>query len=36
MPVTREYENRLYDYYGRSPYWLQESEQPSGRAASNG
>jgi hypothetical protein len=22
MPVTREYEKRLYDHYGRSPYWL--------------
>jgi hypothetical protein len=36
MTVTREYENRLYDYYDRSPYWAPESEQPSGRAASNG
>jgi sporulation protein YlmC with PRC-barrel domain len=22
MPVTREYEKRLYDHYGRSAYWL--------------
>jgi len=22
MPITREYENRLYSYYGRPPYWL--------------
>ena len=36
MTVTREYENRLYDYYDRSPYWLQKSEQPSCRTASKG
>jgi hypothetical protein len=22
MPITREYEKRLYDHYGRPPYWL--------------
>lgn len=22
MPITREYENRLYAHYGRPPYWL--------------
>ena len=22
MPITRDYENRLYGYYGRPPYWL--------------
>lgn len=22
MPITREYENRLYSHYGRAPYWL--------------
>jgi hypothetical protein len=22
MPITREYEKRLYSYYGRPPYWL--------------
>jgi len=22
MPITREYENRLYGYYGQPPYWL--------------
>jgi hypothetical protein len=26
--ITREYENRLYDYYDRSPYWTPVSEQP--------
>ena len=25
MPITREYENRLYFHYGRPPYWLQEA-----------
>ena len=26
MPVTREYENRLYFHYGRPPYWLHQAE----------
>jgi hypothetical protein len=26
MPITREYENRLYFHYGRPPYWLSEAE----------
>jgi hypothetical protein len=26
IPVTREYENKLYFHYGRSPYWLHEHE----------
>jgi len=26
MPITREYEDRLYATYGRPPYWLQEGE----------
>lgn len=26
MPITREYENRLYFHYGRPPYWLHEAE----------
>ena len=26
MPITREYENRLYSHYGRPPYWLHEAE----------
>ena len=26
MPITREYENRLYFHYGRPPYWLHQAE----------
>ncbi len=26
VPITREYENRLYFHYGRAPYWLHEAE----------
>ena len=33
--ITREYENRLYEYYARSPYWAPVAEQHS-RAASKG
>jgi len=33
IPVTREYEHRLYDYYARSPYWVPVAGQHS-RAAS--
>src|SRR5664280_2034718 len=29
MPITREYENRLYFHYGRPPYWLNEAEHKS-------
>ena len=30
MPITREYENRLYFHYGRPPYWLHQAEhEPS-------
>jgi len=29
IPVDREYEKRLYDYYARSPYWAPASEQHS-------
>ena len=29
QPVTREYETRLYFYYSRPTYWLQEADQPS-------
>ncbi len=25
MPITREYENRLYLHYGRPPYWLKDA-----------
>jgi len=27
MPVTREYEDRLYFHYGRPPYWRNEADQ---------
>ena len=36
IPVTREYEHRLYDYYARSPYWAPVSESLHNRAASQG
>jgi hypothetical protein len=36
IPVTREYEHRLYDYYARSPYWAPVSEPLHNRAASQG
>ena len=29
MPITREYENRLYFHYGRPPYWLHQREHES-------
>jgi len=29
MPITREYENRLYFHYGRPAYWLRQSEHES-------
>jgi hypothetical protein len=29
VPITREYENRLYAHYGRPPYWLHEAEHES-------
>lgn len=32
--ITREYENRLYLHYGRSPYWLPEAEHKSSLALS--
>ena len=35
IPVTREYEQRLHEYYARSPYWAPVSEQYS-RTASKG
>jgi hypothetical protein len=28
-PITREYESRLHDHYGRPPYWLPESDHQS-------
>jgi hypothetical protein len=33
MPVTREYENRLYVGYGRPPYWLEGAESKPNVAA---
>jgi hypothetical protein len=29
LPITREYENRLYFHYGQPPYWLHEAEKHS-------
>jgi hypothetical protein len=29
VPITREYENRLYAHYGRPPYWRHEAEHES-------
>lgn len=29
MPITREYEGRLYHHYSRPPYWLHEVEDKS-------
>jgi len=26
VPLTREYEDRLYRHYGRAPYWVHEDE----------
>jgi hypothetical protein len=34
IPVTREYENRLYFHYGRPPYWLHRAEYRASFAAS--
>jgi hypothetical protein len=34
VPVTREYEHRLHDYYARSPYWAPLSGPLHSRAAS--
>jgi hypothetical protein len=28
MPITREFEKRLYDHYGRPAYWLERSGNP--------
>jgi hypothetical protein len=36
IPVTREYEHRLYEYYARSPYWTPVSGQPHTHAAGRG
>jgi hypothetical protein len=29
IPITREYENKLYFHYGRPPYWVPEPEHAS-------
>ena len=29
MPITREFENRLYFHYGRPPYWLRQMRNPN-------
>jgi hypothetical protein len=29
IPISREYENRLYAHYGRPPYWLHDAEHES-------
>jgi len=34
VPMTREYENRLYLHYGRPPYWLHDAEPASPYALS--
>ena len=26
QPINREYENRLYDHYGRRAYWLHDEK----------
>jgi hypothetical protein len=36
VPVTREYEHRLYNYYARSPYWAPVSKPLHSREASQG
>ena len=36
VPVTREYEHRLYDYYARSPYWTAVAHDVRARSASKG
>lgn len=33
IPITRDYEHKLWDHYQRSAYWLREAEQPYSRAA---
>jgi stress response protein YsnF len=26
IPISRDYEGRLYQHYGRPPYWLRQAE----------
>ncbi len=33
MPVTRQYEDRIYAHYGRPPYWLNEAIRQHEKAA---
>jgi hypothetical protein len=35
MPITREYEDRLYLHYGRPPYWLHDAEHKAALALSS-
>jgi len=34
MPITREYENRLYFHYGHAPYWIEEVKNEAAFASS--
>jgi hypothetical protein len=34
-PVNREYETRLYDYYGRPKYWESEKARVEGQEAAS-
>ena len=29
IPISREYENKLYLHYGQPPYWLNETQEPA-------
>jgi hypothetical protein len=35
VPITREYENKLYFHYGRPPYWIEEEKNVSAFAMSS-
>lgn len=35
VPITREYENRLYAHYGRPPYWQKDTELASSLSLSS-
>lgn len=35
VPITREYENKLYFHYGRPPYWIEEVKNAHAFALSN-
>jgi hypothetical protein len=34
VPITRDYENKLYFHYGRPPYWIEEQKNSSSFAMS--